>query len=231
MMISLSDAGKRFNRDWIFRHFNYNFTSGNSYAIVGPYGSGKSTLLQVISGAVGLSEVKVVFSRESLVVRRESSVVSSEAVSNQQSGIVSQNTETSTENIYQHISIAAPYLEVIEEMTVTEFLHFHQTFKTLLPVVTIKEIIEVVGLANAAHKQIRYYSSGMKQRVKLAQAIFSDVPVILLDEPCTNLDSSGIALYQQLIDTYCKGRLVIVSSNDEAEYGFCKEKVNMLEIK
>ena len=71
----------------------------------------------------------------------------------------------------------------------------------------------------------------MKQRVKMAQAIFSDVPVILLDEPCTNLDSTGIALYQQLISTYCSNRLVIVSSNDEAEYGFCKEQVNLLQYK
>jgi len=206
MTISLSDAGKRFNRDWIFRHFNYNFISGNSYAIVGPNGSGKSTLLQVISGAVGLSEGSV--------VSRESSAVS-----------------PAGENVYQYISIAAPYLEVIEEMTVIEFLEFHQNFKPLLPDTSIKEIISVVGLESAAQKQIRYYSSGMKQRVKLAQAIFSDVPVILLDEPCTNLDLTGIALYQQLIETYCKDRLVIVSSNDEAEYGFCKERINMMEYK
>ena len=214
MTISLSDAGKRFNRDWIFRHFNYHFISGNSYAIVGPNGSGKSTLLQVISGAVGLSEGNVVFSRESLVVSGETSGVSPAA-----------------ENVYQYISIAAPYLEVIEEMTVIEFLAFHQNFKPLLPHASIKEIISLVGLETAAQKQIRYYSSGMKQRVKLAQAIFSDVPVILLDEPCTNLDLTGIALYQQLIETYCKDRLVIVSSNDEAEYGFCKERINMMEYK
>jgi len=206
MTISLSDAGKRFNRDWIFRHFNYNFISGNSYAIVGPNGSGKSTLLQVISGAVGLSEGSI--------VSRESSGVSPEA-----------------EAVYQYIAIAAPYLEVIEEMTVLEFLEFHQHFKPLLPDVFIKEIISVVGLETAAHKQIRYYSSGMKQRVKLAQAIFSDVPVVLLDEPCTNLDSAGIALYQNLIERYAKNRLVIVSSNDEVEYGFCKERINMMEFK
>jgi ABC-type multidrug transport system ATPase subunit len=201
MTISLSDAGKRYNRDWIFRHLSYTFNSGNSYAIIGPNGSGKSTLLQVIGGAIGLSEGGVVVSRESLVV--------------------------STENFYRHIAIAAPYLEVIEEMTITEFLQFHQTFKPFLPALSTKEIISVVGLGTAANKQIRYYSSGMKQRVKLAQAIFSDVPVILLDEPCTNLDSSGIALYQQLIHTYCKDRLVIVSSNDEAEFGFCEERINI----
>ncbi|HEY4150392.1 MAG TPA: ATP-binding cassette domain-containing protein [Chitinophagaceae bacterium] len=200
MTISLSDAGKRYNRDWIFRHFNYSFHSGTSYAITGPNGSGKSTLLQAIGGALGLSEGKLEYG-------------------------------LATDTLYRHISIAAPYLEVIEEMTVTEFLHFHQAFKPLLPDLSIQEIIACTGLEAAAHKQIRYYSSGMKQRVKLAQAIFSDVPVILLDEPCTNLDAEGIALYQQLIDRYCKGRLVIVSSNDKAEYGFCKETVNILQYK
>jgi len=222
MTISLSDAGKRFNRDWVFRHFNYAFTSANSYAIVGPNGSGKSTLLQSIGGAIGLSEGKVVVNGSASDVRRETSDVS---------GSSRQQSENTTENTYQYISIAAPYLEVIEEMTVTEFLHFHQAFKPLLPALSVEEIIEATGLGNAAHKQIRYYSSGMKQRVKLAQAIFSDVPVILLDEPCTNLDSTGIALYQQLINTYCKQRLVIVSSNDEAEYGFCEAKINMIEYK
>ena len=224
MTISLSDAGKRFNRDWIFRHFSYTFTTGNSYAITGPNGSGKSTLLQAIGGAIGLSEGTIVVSRESLVGSQKPEV------GNQTSGF-RHHTSDSAENIYQSIAIAAPYLEVIEEMTVTEFLQFHQTFKPLLPALSVKEIISVVGLENAANKQIRYYSSGMKQRVKLAQAIFSDVPVVLLDEPCTNLDNTGIALYQQLIDTYCKDRLGIVSSNDEAEYGFCKERVSIVDYK
>ncbi len=219
MTISLSDAGKRFNREWIFRHFTYRFNTGNSYAIVGPNGSGKSTLLQVISGAVDASEGKIVFSRASGVGSLPS------GADGLKPAIIA------AETFYQSISIAAPYLELIEEMTVTEFLQFHQHFKPLLTACSVQEIIAVIGLENSAHKQIRYYSSGMKQRVKLAQAIFSDVPVVLLDEPCTNLDSSGIALYQQLVENYCKDRLVIVSSNDEAEYGFCKEKVNLLEFK
>ncbi|HTL09204.1 MAG TPA: ATP-binding cassette domain-containing protein [Chitinophagaceae bacterium] len=210
MTISLSDAGKRFNRDWIFRHFSFQFTTGNSYAIIGPNGSGKSTLLQSIAGAVALSEgamtIQTANDKESLP-------------------------SITTDSIYQHIAIAAPYLELIEEMTATELLTFHQTFKPLLPTLDIKEMIAAIGLSNAAHKQIRYYSSGMKQRVKLAQAIFSDVPVVLLDEPCTNLDASGIALYQELIARYCQDRLVLVSSNDEAEYGFCKEHINLLQFK
>jgi len=207
MTISVSDAGKRYNRDWIFRHLTYSFHTGTSYAITGPNGSGKSTLLQAIGGAVALSEGKM------------------------ECQLTTVNHQLSTDDLYQHISIAAPYLEVIEEMTVTEFLTFHQSFKPLLPALSIKEIIAVIGLSSSANKQIRYYSSGMKQRVKLAQAIFSNVPVVLLDEPCTNLDAAGIALYQQLINDYCSDRLVIVSSNDEAEYGFCKEVVRILEYK
>ena len=59
MTISLSDAGKRFNRDWIFRHFNYTFEAGQSYAITGPNGSGKSTLLQALSGGMYINEGKI----------------------------------------------------------------------------------------------------------------------------------------------------------------------------
>jgi ABC-type multidrug transport system ATPase subunit len=203
MRITLIDAGKRFNRDWIFRHLHYEFIQGHTYAITGPNGSGKSTLLQAIGGAIGISEGKALYHEP----------------------------ETAVEHVFRHISIAAPYLELIEEMTATEFLQFHQSFKPLLPSCTIKDILSRVGLESAAHKQIRYYSSGMRQRARLAQAIFSDTPVILLDEPCTNLDSEGISLYRQLIKDHCMDRLVIVSSNDTQEYDFCETVLSIGDYK
>jgi ABC-type multidrug transport system ATPase subunit len=205
MRITLIDAGKRFNRDWIFRRLRYEFLEGRSYAITGSNGSGKSTLLQAIGGAIGISEGRVQYGAAPA--------------------------EIPADKVFKYIAIAAPYLELIEEMTVTEFLHFHQAFKPFLPACPIKEMITRVGLGKAAHKQIRYYSSGMKQRVKLAQAIFSDTPVLLLDEPCTNLDAEGVALYQQLVAEYGAGRLVIVSSNDEQEYAFCRERINIMDYK
>lgn len=202
MTISLSDAGKRYNRDWIFRHVNYTFQAGQSYAITGPNGSGKSTLLQAVGGALMLSEGSGEWKMKNGV-------------------------KIVPEQVYQHVSICAPYLEVVEEMTVKEFLAFHFGFKKLLPGVSIASVIEEVGLEKAANKQIRYYSSGMKQRAKLAQCIFSDTPIVLLDEPCTNLDTEGISLYHSLIKKYCTGRLVVVSSNDEVEYGWCGERVEV----
>ena len=199
MQIQLTNTGKRYNRDWIFRHCDYTFSVGKSYAIIGTNGSGKSTLLQTIAGAINPSEGKI-----------EITVDSKKLADNQ---------------YYKYISLAAPYLEVIEEMTATEFLHFHAAFKPLLPSITIAEILTIIGLEKNVEKQIRYYSSGMKQRIKLAQAIFSDTPVLLLDEPCTNLDTAGYQLYQHLITTYCSHKLIIVSSNDLQEYSFCNEQI------
>jgi len=208
MKITLTDAGKRFNRDWIFRHLSYEFISGQAYAITGPNGSGKSTLLQVIAGAMAASEGKLRYEKAD----NSSSVIPSE-------------------NCYQYLSFAAPYLELTEEMTAMEFLTFHQIFKPFLSSLSVEKIVDLVQLKHAAHKQIRYYSSGMKQRVKLAQAIFSDVPVLLLDEPCTNFDEEGIALYHRLIEEYGAGRLIIVSSNDKEEWGFCERSINILDFK
>jgi len=204
MKIILSDAGKRFNREWIFRHFDYQFFSSNAYAITGPNGSGKSTLLQFIAGALMPTEGKITYQN----AKGESQI-----------------------EFFRLLSIAAPYLETIEEMTAREFFRFHQSFKPLLPGVGISEMLERIDLKAAADKQIRYYSSGMKQRVKLAQAIFSDTPVILLDEPTTNLDASGSTLYHDLIREYCRERLVMVSSNDPMEYSFCETVINMSDLK
>ena len=193
MQITLNNVGKRFNREWIFRHCSHVFLENKRYAITGSNGSGKSTLLQVIAGSLSHNEGKVDYT------------IKEKAIEDEQH--------------FQHISIAAPYLELIEEMTAGEFLSFHKQFKLLtLP---DREILEIVGLQKAVNKQIRYYSSGMKQRLKLAQAFFCNAPVLLLDEPTTNLDAEGIALYLCLVKNYTANKLVIISSNDLQEYEFC----------
>lgn len=195
MTITLQNLGKRFNREWIFRHLNYEFATGKKYAITGSNGSGKSTLLQVIAGSLTHNEGIV-------------------QISNGQQAI-------GNEQHYNQISIATPYLELVEEMTALEMLNFHSTFKQLI--LPHNEILEQVSLQAAAHKQIRNYSSGMKQRLKLALAFFSNTPILLLDEPSTNLDEDGIALYHRLIHNHTANKLVIVCSNDKQEYSFCEE--------
>ena len=205
MRIELTKLGKRYNRHWIFRNLTFQFEPGTHYAIIGPNGSGKSTLLQILSGFSIHSEGTVHhFSPGQLLA---------------------------PENVFKQISFAAPYIDLIEDMTLTEFFSFHHKMKGWLPGFATREIILMSGLEKAAHKQMRYYSSGMKQRVKLMQAICSNVPAVLLDEPLTNLDDEGFLLYKALIEKYCKNRLVIVSSNDKKEYAFCNGVIKITDFK
>ncbi len=116
-------------------------------------------------------------------------------------------------------------------MNGTELLQFHASFKPLSNKKTIPEILDLIGLGKTANKQISKFSSGMKQRLKLAQAVFSDTPVLLLDEPCTNLDKEGYALYQSLIQTYCNEKIVVICSNEESEINFCSSRININDYK
>jgi len=201
MQISLQQASKRFNKEWIFRNLDYTFELGQHYALIGNNGSGKSTLLQIIAGYSSLTKGTIHWS---------------------------DNDHTT---IFQQISFAAPYLELVEEFTTMEQFYFHATFKTLQSSISVNDIIERIGLKNSAHKQIRYFSSGMKQRLKLALAILSDTPLLLLDEPCSNLDKEGYTLYAELIQQFAKHKLIIVGSNDPQEYAFCNQQVNLMDYK
>jgi ABC-type multidrug transport system ATPase subunit len=203
--ISLEKIGKRFNREWIFRDVNARFVQGEKYAIVGANGSGKSTLLQLIAGLIipNAGEMHYTYADSPKAIE--------------------------IQKVYETISIVAPYLELIEEMTPVELLTFHSKFKRLTK--SIPEILEEIQLSNSSEKQIRNFSSGMKQRLKLGQAIFSETPILLLDEPTSNLDQQGINLYHHLIDTYSTNRLLIISSNDANEYRFCSDVYKMDDYK
>ncbi len=206
MQIQVTAASKRFNKEWIFSNLDYSFISGQHYALIGNNGSGKSTLLQIIAGYIGLTKGQINWVNTA-----------------------GENIDSS--NIFQHISIAAPYLELVEEFTALEQIYFHQQFKPLQSGLNPVELLEKIGLVNAADKQIRNFSSGMKQRLKLALAIFDQAPILLLDEPCSNLDQEGIQTYHQLMQAYAMHKLIIVASNDPQEYQFCKQQLALADFK
>lgn len=200
MTITLENTGKRYNQEWIFRGINAAFTPGEHVVLLGANGSGKSTLLQTILGSNAPSEGKVIYRQE--------------------------GKEIELDDVFRYCSFAAPYMELPEEFTLTETLQFHSGFKPFIKNLTAKEVLETTGLSKSANKQIKYFSSGMKQRVKLALCIFSDTPVVLLDEPLSNLDSAGIAWYKNLVNEHAQNRLFIVCSNRQAdEYFFCKKEL------
>lgn len=199
MNITLQNLGRRFNQEWIFKGIDYTFSSTKSYAILGPNGSGKSTLIKVLTGQLTPSEGKIHFDHESSSIE--------------------------VDDIYEHISIAAPYIELIEEFTLYELLDFHFKFKNHLPKFDNNQIISLLGMEKSANKGLKFFSSGMKQRVKLALACCSDSKILFLDEPTSNLDTTGENWYLDLVKlTSFSGRLLIIGSNQEKEYSFCDEK-------
>jgi ABC-type multidrug transport system ATPase subunit len=206
MNVTLEHISKRFQRYWIFRDVSFNFSGPGAYAILGPNGCGKSTLLRIIGGLQGPSQGKVFYKDD-------------------------HDRSIPLTDIFQSASFCAPGMEVVEELTLREFFEFHFSFKKPIGGLTVADIINLTGLDTASDKQVGDFSSGMKQRVKLAQAIFSDTPLLLLDEPCTNLDQQGVDQYRGWIEKYAAGRLVIVASNDEREYFFCTEKIEIEKYK
>jgi len=204
--IELKQTGKKYLREWIFRNASLSINSSEKVVILGPNGSGKSTLLQLFSGSLLPTEGELIHWQNGQRIEPEA--------------------------VFRKLTYAAPYLELIEEFTLEELIDFHFSFKLPLHKMNYRDILKMTGLESSEKKVFRYFSSGMKQRVKLALAILSDVDLILLDEPCSNLDSSAIKWYQDLVNEYAAGRTIIVCSNNQAEeYSFCDRRIMMSDLK
>lgn len=204
MQIRAENLGKRFSTTWIFRNLNIELKYGGRYCVTGPNGSGKSTLLQILAGITPASQGKLTFT--------------------------SNNKKIDPSTIYKHLTITAPYLDLPEELTLKELLSFHFRLKPLRGNSSFDELVNKAGLSKAINKQIRHFSSGMKQRIKLLLVLYTDVPLIFLDEPTSNLDQEGIDWYKNELEKLPKDRLVIIFSNQAYEYEGA-EKIIHLEPK
>lgn len=200
--VNLENAGKRFNQRWIFRKLNFQINTGDKIAVTGNNGSGKSTLLQVVSGFVKPSEGTVLYHFDKKKIEPE--------------------------NIYNYISFASPYYELVDSFTLREFLHLYIKQKPLLNGLTLVELIKIIDLSKFSDQPLNTFSSGMKQKVKLGCAILADKPVLLLDEPLSNLDEYGVLLYKELINKYTTGKIVIACSNNVPdEIFFCTQSLKI----
>lgn len=197
MTINIENLSKRFNRELIFNNLSYSFSDHQKYVITGPNGSGKSTLLQILTGAVLPSNGMVNYVRSDKKIEPE--------------------------DFYHHISFAAPYLELVEEFTLKEAIEFHFRFKQLKTGETIESLIRKTLFEGQQNKIIKNFSSGMKQRLKLGLAFYSETPILFLDEPTSNLDEEGVNWYLNQMDNQ-KDRLIVLASNIKNEYlNFDKE--------
>ncbi|MFN5251022.1 MAG: ATP-binding cassette domain-containing protein [Bacteroidota bacterium] len=202
MKIDLTGCGKSYNRRWLFRDLTCSFQNTESWALLGPNGSGKSTLSLLLCGQVWPTEGSITWKLQDKAI--------------------------APEQLFAHIALASPALELPEEFTFRELLDLQGRIKPFL-------VTDVADVAKSLcdfddkilDKPVYAYSSGMKQRVKLVLAALCDTPLLILDEPLTNLDTAGFRTYERIIEQYTQHRLVIVASNREDEYGFCNNRLRI----
>lgn len=196
MDISIKNIGKKFRRTWVLKDVNFEIESGSRTVILGPNGSGKSTLLQIIS---------------SMTIPSEGSI------SHHLNG-----KQLKEDGVYRHISYAAPYLQLLENLTLQESIDLNGKFKNWSNDLNTKSIITLLMLDKQRNQQLTEFSSGMKQRLKLGLALLSDVSLVLLDEPLTNLDEKGKEWYAGIVNEFGKDKTFVVCSNHQKEeYSFC----------
>lgn len=202
MRIELTNVAKRFGRETVFAGVDLVLGSGARVAVGGPNGSGKSTLLQVVAGALTPTAGTV---RHALG-----------------------DAPLDPEAVYRHVAIAAPYLNLYEELSLREAIAVQARFKPFQRGMRPEEVARIAYLDAHLGKPVRNFSSGMKQRLKLALAVLSDTPLLLLDEPASNLDTAGIAWYRDLLEGHLGGRTLLVASNRHADETFaCTEAVDI----
>lgn len=200
MEINLTNIGKRYQKEWIFRGINADFSAGESVAILGANGSGKSTLLQVLSGYLTPSEGSISWKNEDIRI--------------------------GVDHIFKHVSLATPYMTNYDEFTLKENIEFFSSFKSFRNQLKAADVAELMGLSKVYNKPLKFYSSGMKQRVKLGLAILADSSLLLLDEPSSHLDAKAISWYQELLRAHANDRIVFIASNkEEAETIGCSKQI------
>jgi ABC-type multidrug transport system ATPase subunit len=204
--IRLEGIGKKFGSEWIFKNVNLELDPGDKIVLLGGNGSGKSTLMQVISGYVLPNSGKLIYKAHDHLLENET--------------------------YRNHLSIATPYLELVEDYTFEELIAHCMTFKPFVHGLNAQQIIEIAELKGAGGKYIRNYSSGMKQRAKLALAILADCPLLLLDEPASNLDKNALEWYKKMVLLYAEHKTIVVCSNSvKEEFSFCTRELNLADYK
>ncbi len=201
MVIQVQNLAKRFRQNWVFRHLHFEMEANNVYGVSGPNGSGKTTLMQILAGIIPASQGKVIYANDGLAIPEES--------------------------WFKKITYAAPYAELFEYMNVEELLDQHLTIRQLYASMSSSDFIELCFLKGHEHKLLRMYSSGMKQRLKLALAILTQSEVLFLDEPLTNLDAHTKAWYRDLLVHYMHNRIVLIASNDPEDFMLVNHRIEI----
>lgn len=189
--ISLVGTGlsKIFNRRTIFRDISFQLKAGNTLLITGRNGAGKSTLLKVMAGILTPT-----------------------------SGRLSVGGRTGLTSPYRAIGFVSPYLNLYDEFSPRENLFFSISARSMeVSSGAIDNVLDRVGLDRFKDIPSRVFSSGMKQRLKYAFALIHEPPILLLDEPTSNLDREGKEFVRGVMDQQVSGGILVVATNEQTD--------------
>jgi ABC-type multidrug transport system ATPase subunit len=206
MQILLESVAKRFGTEYILKEVSISLEKDNCYIILGPNGSGKSTLMKILSGFLSPTKGDVFYKLED-------------------------GSAVHPAEIWKRISYAAPYVELIEEMRMSELIGFHQRTRGFLHGLDINSVIAMTELGHVSEREVRYFSSGMKQRLKIALALATQADIVLLDEPTTNLDQQATQWYLELARKFTVGRILVVASNDQTDLALANHRIEISQYK
>lgn len=199
IILKLNKVSRSFNKRKVIDSVSLKIEQGNFFAIIGSNGAGKSTLLRLILGDYEIHSGNIQY--------------------------FNQSKEVKLKEFLKNISFSAPYFNLYEEFNLQELIKIYCEFREIkYNSEKFKKLLNDFSLSKHSTKQIKYYSSGMKQRAKLLLSFYSDSDILILDEPSTNLDTEGIdVLFAKLIEFKEKKKTVIIASNEPKELELCEE--------
>lgn len=204
--IHIKELSKRYNRNWLFKDIQHEFSAGNNYIITGPNGSGKSTFLLMLAGYITPTRGKVEYSIN--------------------------NSKIEGDEIYSKVAICSPAIDVFDDLTLEESIDLHFKFKHKSGNFSLAEILSISGLEKHREKQVRYFSSGMRQRLKITLSALSETPVLFLDEPAMNLDTNAVQWYYEMLNSYCQNKLIFIGTNNrQLDFPFEAQELNLEQFK
>lgn len=195
LSLKITKLTRRFGHRSVFRDIDFECGPGTSVCITGPNGSGKSTLLKIIAGLLAPSSGNITFSID--------------------------EKETTAETKRRSVRLVSPEMNLYDELTGSENLRFLSSISGV-PVSQEKigTILNSVGLGERGDDFFGEYSSGMKQRLKLASALMSDPPLLLLDEPSSNLDHDGREFVYRVMQEQKSRGILVYATNEQDEQRF-----------
>ncbi|MDP2209618.1 MAG: ABC transporter ATP-binding protein [Bacteroidota bacterium] len=200
--LEVQNIKKIFNGRKIFSDINFQLENKSALAITGRNGSGKSTLVKILAGVLSPTNGQVDFYLNGKSI--------------------------DLQNRYQYFGFVAPYLQMYDEFTAMENL---ELFARIRNIEVDKDYIDLllkrVNLYERKDSYVREYSSGMKQRLKYAFALLHKPPLLILDEPRSNLDAEGISVVYQIIQEQKQSGCVVVATNDSEDIQFCNQEIDL----